>query len=91
MSPERLNFISAYGSGLLVGTALIVIIPEGVDALFETDIAPIAVKSIHKQHKRKRETPLSRLLSANANDTRTEYTPTPSRRHQSAVFCTYPR
>lgn len=33
---KRLRMISILGAGLLVGTALAVIIPEGVHALYET-------------------------------------------------------
>ncbi|KAJ3297322.1 hypothetical protein HK104_000649, partial [Borealophlyctis nickersoniae] len=33
-SEERLNLVSTFGSGMLVGTALIVIIPEGVETLY---------------------------------------------------------
>lgn len=34
LSPRQLRFLTACGSGVLVGTALIVIIPEGVEALY---------------------------------------------------------
>lgn len=37
MSEKRLRMISILGAGLLVGTALAVIIPEGVHALYELD------------------------------------------------------
>jgi hypothetical protein len=30
MSEQRLNWLAPYGAGLLVGTALVVILPEGV-------------------------------------------------------------
>ena len=32
---SKLHFVTVLGSGLLVGTALAVIIPEGVNALYE--------------------------------------------------------
>lgn len=35
LSPQRVQLISTFGTGMLVGTALIVIIPEGAKALFE--------------------------------------------------------
>ncbi|KAF2836695.1 Zinc/iron permease [Patellaria atrata CBS 101060] len=34
LSPRQLRFISALGTGVLVGTSLIVIIPEGVETLY---------------------------------------------------------
>ena len=34
MSPSRLRFVSTIGMGVLVGTSLIVIIPEGVETLY---------------------------------------------------------
>lgn len=34
LSPRQLRFISALGTGVLVGTALIVIIPEGIETLY---------------------------------------------------------
>ncbi|KAJ3044049.1 hypothetical protein HK097_001584, partial [Rhizophlyctis rosea] len=37
-SEERLRLISTFGSGMLVGTALIVIIPEGVETLYSVQI-----------------------------------------------------
>ncbi|KAF2400773.1 Zinc/iron permease [Trichodelitschia bisporula] len=36
LSPRKLRRISAIGAGLLIGTALIVIIPEGIDAMYTT-------------------------------------------------------
>lgn len=38
MSEEKLQLVSVLGAGLLVGTALAVIIPEGVRALFDTPV-----------------------------------------------------
>ncbi|TPX57600.1 hypothetical protein PhCBS80983_g03740 [Powellomyces hirtus] len=37
-SEERLQIVSTFGSGMLVGTALIVILPEGVDTLYSMQI-----------------------------------------------------
>lgn len=34
LSPRQLRFVSALGTGVLVGTALIVIIPEGIETLY---------------------------------------------------------
>lgn len=34
LSPRQLRFVSALGKGVLVGTALIVIIPEGIETLY---------------------------------------------------------
>ncbi|KAK2756758.1 hypothetical protein FQN54_005204 [Arachnomyces sp. PD_36] len=45
LSPSQLRLISAIGMGVLVGTSLIVIIPEGVDTLYSS-------KSVQHQHKR---------------------------------------
>ncbi|KAL2915815.1 hypothetical protein HK105_204516 [Polyrhizophydium stewartii] len=39
LSAERLRLVSTFGSGLLVGTALVVIIPEGVDTLYSANAA----------------------------------------------------
>ncbi|KAH6584772.1 hypothetical protein BASA82_000965 [Batrachochytrium salamandrivorans] len=44
LSEERLRLISTFGSGLLVGTALVVIIPEGTETLYA------AVRGIDAQH-----------------------------------------
>ncbi|XP_074652028.1 zinc transporter ZIP9-B-like [Tubulanus polymorphus] len=38
MSEDRLKLLSVFGAGLLVGTALAVIIPEGVHSLYETKL-----------------------------------------------------
>lgn len=35
-SPRVMNLISLFGAGLLVGAALIVIVPEGMTVLFES-------------------------------------------------------
>lgn len=40
LSNDRVQLISTFGTGILVGTALIVIIPEGVRALFDTQRDP---------------------------------------------------
>ncbi|KAI4237850.1 MAG: hypothetical protein LQ349_001545 [Xanthoria aureola] len=42
MSQSRLQLISTVGMGVLVGTSLIVIIPEGVDTLYSASEAPHA-------------------------------------------------
>ncbi|KAF9181330.1 hypothetical protein BGZ51_005534 [Haplosporangium sp. Z 767] len=42
LSEERLKLISNFGVGLLVGTSLVVIIPEGVETLYSTPQAPKA-------------------------------------------------
>ncbi|KAI4090111.1 MAG: hypothetical protein LQ339_008424 [Xanthoria mediterranea] len=42
MSQSRLQLISTVGMGVLVGTSLIVIIPEGVDTLYSASEAPQA-------------------------------------------------
>ncbi|KKA16841.1 ZIP metal ion transporter [Rasamsonia emersonii CBS 393.64] len=46
LSPSQLRFISSLGMGVLVGTALIVIIPEGIETLYSSDIHRIQ-KSLH--------------------------------------------
>ncbi|KAF2423692.1 Zinc/iron permease [Tothia fuscella] len=47
MSPRRMRVISSIGTGLLVGTALIVIIPEGIETLYsaEASIHPVSLQS----------------------------------------------
>ncbi len=35
LSPRRLSIISIYGTGLLIGAALAIVIPEGAAALYE--------------------------------------------------------
>ncbi|KAF2085268.1 Zinc/iron permease [Saccharata proteae CBS 121410] len=40
MSTRKLRFISALGTGVLVGTSLIVIIPEGIETLYSAGAAP---------------------------------------------------
>ncbi|KAJ9653739.1 hypothetical protein H2198_007137 [Neophaeococcomyces mojaviensis] len=45
LSSSRLRLISTIGMGVLVGTSLIVIIPEGVDTLYGSN-------SVHAHHKR---------------------------------------
>ncbi|KAH9827717.1 ATX2-putative Golgi transporter, partial [Teratosphaeria destructans] len=40
LSPRQLRLITALGTGVLVGTSLIVIIPEGVDALYQHSPPP---------------------------------------------------
>ncbi|CAH2056209.1 unnamed protein product, partial [Iphiclides podalirius] len=44
MSEEKLQKVTVFGAGLLVGTALAVIIPEGVRALFSERVAPLVTK-----------------------------------------------
>ncbi|TPX38147.1 hypothetical protein SmJEL517_g00144 [Synchytrium microbalum] len=38
LTPERLRFVSTFGAGLLVGTALSVILPEGVETLYSIQL-----------------------------------------------------
>lgn len=45
LSEEKLKVVTVFGAGLLVGTALTVIIPEGIRALY-SDILP-AAKHVH--------------------------------------------
>ncbi|GAB0087685.1 zinc transporter ZIP9 [Sergentomyia squamirostris] len=40
LSEEKLKVVSVFGAGLLVGTALTVIIPEGIRALYDDSILP---------------------------------------------------
>jgi len=35
---KHMNLVSVYGAGLLVGAALIVVIPEGVKTIFEASV-----------------------------------------------------
>lgn len=39
LSEEKLKVVTVFGAGLLVGTALTVIIPEGIRALYSSDVA----------------------------------------------------
>ncbi|KAL1966086.1 hypothetical protein VTN77DRAFT_4834 [Rasamsonia byssochlamydoides] len=48
LSPSQLRFISSLGMGVLVGTALIVIIPEGIETLYSSDTHRIQ-KSLHSR------------------------------------------
>ncbi|KAF9434097.1 hypothetical protein BGZ76_008543 [Entomortierella beljakovae] len=47
LSEDRLKLISNFGVGLLVGTSLVVIIPEGVETLYSTPKAPSSPGSGH--------------------------------------------
>ncbi|KFM72998.1 Zinc transporter ZIP9, partial [Stegodyphus mimosarum] len=48
LSEDKLQLVSVLGAGLLVGTALSVIIPEGVNTLYATQIKQLdALKHIH--------------------------------------------
>ncbi|KAL8769767.1 MAG: hypothetical protein Q9209_004383 [Squamulea sp. 1 TL-2023] len=62
MSHSRLQLISTIGMGVLVGTSLIVIIPEGVDTLY------IASEGLHNHDHTRRHYPLKPL------DIRWQYT-----------------
>ncbi|PLN84848.1 Zinc/iron permease [Aspergillus taichungensis] len=46
LSPSQLRLISSIGMGVLVGTSLIVIIPEGVETLYSATTAPKSHKQI---------------------------------------------
>lgn len=48
LSEDKLQIVSVLGAGLLVGTALSVIIPEGVNTLYSTQMKQI--ESLHKMH-----------------------------------------
>nr|SVE89545.1 EOG090X0EEU [Daphnia sinensis]SVE90171.1 EOG090X0EEU [Daphnia sinensis]SVE90798.1 EOG090X0EEU [Daphnia sinensis]SVE91426.1 EOG090X0EEU [Daphnia sinensis]SVE92049.1 EOG090X0EEU [Daphnia sinensis] len=47
LSEERLNLVSILGAGLLVGTALVVIIPEGTQMLYSQQLEEIKQKYEH--------------------------------------------
>lgn len=53
LSPSQLRLISSVGMGVLVGTSLIVIIPEGVETLYS------AKSSNHHNHVSTRSTPIN--------------------------------
>lgn len=55
LSEDRLQLITVLGAGLLVGTALAVIIPEGVNALYSSALE--AVETLHTQSKTESDTP----------------------------------
>uniref|UniRef100_A0A8C4QTR0 Zinc transporter ZIP9 n=1 Tax=Eptatretus burgeri TaxID=7764 RepID=A0A8C4QTR0_EPTBU len=54
LSEEKLRWVSVLGAGLLCGTALAVIVPEGIHALYEDSL-----KRIHDEHGKPRGVPLS--------------------------------
>lgn len=45
LSEEKLKVVTVFGAGLLVGTALTVIIPEGIRALYSSDVQHMMVSS----------------------------------------------
>ena len=45
LAEERLKLVSTCGAGILVGTALIVIIPEGVETVYDSSTASVATES----------------------------------------------
>ncbi|CUS09870.1 unnamed protein product [Tuber aestivum] len=45
LSPSQLRLISTVGMGVLVGTSLIVIIPEGIDTIYSAKLAPPSAMS----------------------------------------------
>ena len=49
LSEDRLHVVSVLGAGLLIGTALAVIIPEGVNALY-ADSHPHSHHNGHQPH-----------------------------------------
>ncbi|KAM5467016.1 hypothetical protein MauCBS54593_005636 [Microsporum audouinii] len=51
LSSSQLRLISALGMGLLVGTSLIVIIPEGVETLYSSQVKPH--QHVHNTHRRR--------------------------------------
>ncbi|KAL8921590.1 MAG: hypothetical protein Q9172_003949 [Xanthocarpia lactea] len=50
MSQTRLQLISTVGMGVLVGTSLIVIIPEGVDTLYSASESPLSHTHTRRQY-----------------------------------------
>jgi len=40
LNEERLRLVSSFGAGILVGTALIIILPEGVQTLYSREEGP---------------------------------------------------
>ncbi|KAL5363504.1 ZIP zinc transporter-domain-containing protein [Aspergillus floccosus] len=57
LSPSQLRLISSVGMGVLVGTSLVVIIPEGVETLYSStssisrrDLSARSTNAIHWQH-----------------------------------------
>jgi zinc transporter 9 len=45
LSPNRLRFITVFGAGLLIGTALIVVVPEGINLWYVSAAAEAAAAS----------------------------------------------
>ncbi|GFR14930.1 zinc transporter ZIP9 [Trichonephila clavata] len=60
MSEDKLQIVSVLGAGLLVGTALSVIIPEGVNTLYSTQLKQIEIlRHMHKESISTQETLVS--------------------------------
>ncbi|KAL4893056.1 ZIP metal ion transporter [Aspergillus ambiguus] len=61
LSPSQLRFISSIGMGVLVGTSLIVIIPEGVETLYSSTSSvsrrDLNTRSANPVHWQRREVP----------------------------------
>ncbi|KAJ3045347.1 hypothetical protein HDV00_010217 [Rhizophlyctis rosea] len=49
-SEERLRLVSTFGSGMLVGTALVVIVPEGVETLYSVQMKGSKGGDTHKSY-----------------------------------------
>jgi solute carrier family 39 (zinc transporter), member 9 len=57
LSPSRLKIVTTLGMGVLVGTSLIVIIPEGVETLYSAN--EVAPSSSHRRSVASRSIPIS--------------------------------
>lgn len=69
LNPQRLNLINTFSAGVMVGTALIVIIPEGIETLYESRHKKLAVpQNVSSKHSHR---PRPVIDAENSNDSLT--------------------
>ncbi|KAH9389711.1 hypothetical protein TYRP_007258 [Tyrophagus putrescentiae] len=66
LSESKIRTLSVFGAGILMGTALCVIIPEGVNSIYESSYQPIH----HHSHNHEPDTATSDSSSTHRNATR---------------------
>jgi hypothetical protein len=66
-----MNIIAIYGAGLLVGAAIIIILPEGMLVLFESMISPEIIGELGLDTHATNTTPITSTTSNVANQART--------------------
>lgn len=67
-SEEKLRLITVFGAGLLVGTALAVIIPEGIHAMSESVAAAQNHEDSHKEEPHKTDTDHSHVVAESVHN-----------------------